>query len=247
MMNAMKFAFSILTTVPFGFSCKFDDKTWPNSVYFYPLCGYLLALLSAGSFFAFAKIIYIPDLIQAVGIATFLFLLTGGMHLDGLADTCDSLFCPASRDKRIEIMHDSRIGAFGTIGLFFILATKISALYILVGTHKYLEIFCAIVIARFMLVVLIKIGRYFPYEIGMGQEIIGKIPWLTLLVAFIYSAPCIFAGWNTAITTLILLGVVLFLNYRANAKLDGISGDILGTAVEICETFGFILLTLNFH
>jgi len=117
-MNAMKFALSILTTIPFGFNCKPDDRTWLNSVYYYPLCGYILASLSVGTFFSLAQLLLIPNLIQAIGIGVYLFLLTGGIHLDGLADSCDSLLCPAARDKRIEIMHDSRIGAFGTIGLF---------------------------------------------------------------------------------------------------------------------------------
>ncbi|MEI6054949.1 MAG: adenosylcobinamide-GDP ribazoletransferase [Lentisphaerota bacterium] len=244
-MKSFRFALSLLTTIPSGFKEIPDEKTWFRSVYFFPLCGYILAVFCVVPFYALSEIFYIHDIIEAIGIATFLFLLTGGLHLDGFADSCDALMCSTSPERRIEILHDSRLGAFATIGLILLLSAKISALFILVREKEYLGIFCMIVIARFIMIVLIKIGRFYKFDKGMGREIIGRISWLTLFIAFLYTAPCIFMSLKIAIITAILIVVVFYLNYRVKAKLGGISGDILGASLELSETLGLILLTIK--
>lgn len=246
-MKSLRFALSILTTIPSGFKDSPDKKTWLNSVFFFPLCGYILAVFCIVPFFALSEIFYIFDIIEAIGITTLLFLLTGGLHLDGFADSCDALLCSASPERRIEILHDSRLGAFATIGLILLICAKISAIFILIGKKEYLGIFCMIVIARFMMVVLIKIGRFYKFEKGMGREIIGRISWWTVIVTFLYSAPCIFMNLKIAIISAILLVAIFYLNYRVKAKLGGISGDILGASVEISETLGLVLLTISLN
>ena len=54
--------------------------------------------------------------------------LTGGLHLDGWADCCDALFVPASRERRLEILHDPRLGSFGGVGLILLLLVKVAAI-----------------------------------------------------------------------------------------------------------------------
>lgn len=60
--------------------------------------------------------------------------VTGGLHLDGVADCGDGLIVEATRERRLEIMKDSRLGTFGGTALFFVLAFKIGALAELAGT-----------------------------------------------------------------------------------------------------------------
>ena len=55
--------------------------------------------------------------------------LPGGLHLDGVADCGDGLFVSASAERRLEIMQDPRLGAFGALALFFALLLKAAALY----------------------------------------------------------------------------------------------------------------------
>ena len=244
-MKSLRFAFSLLTTIPSGYKELPNEKSFRLSVYFFPLCGYVLAIFTVLPFYYFSQLFYIHDLIEAIGMTALLFLLTGGLHLDGFADSCDALMCSASPERRIEILHDSRLGAFATIGLILLLSAKISALFVLIRANEYIGIFCMIVIARFMMVFLIKIGRFYPFERGMGKEIIGKIPWLTVFITLIYTAPCIFSSWNTFIITIILIPVVIYFNSRVKSKLGGISGDILGASVELTETIGLVLLTIK--
>jgi adenosylcobinamide-GDP ribazoletransferase len=196
---------------------------------------------------AATEIFYIPDIIQAILIVVLLFLITGGLHMDGLADVCDSFLCAAHRDRRVEIMRDSSIGAFGAIGLIFLVIAKITAVSILVSGKDYFAIFAVIVLARFLMVVLIKFGHYFPYDTGMGRDIIGKISYTTLTVTLIYTAPCFIFRKDIFITIMILLVMVLFLNKRSNDKIGGISGDVLGASCELSETLGFLLLTIKLY
>ena len=244
-MKNLRFAISILTTIPAGHIENIDNKTWLKSVYFFPLCGYLIATFSLLPLIAATKIFYIPDIIQAIVIVVSLFLFTGGLHLDGLADICDSFLCTTHADRRVEIMFDSRIGAFGTVGLIFLITAKIAAVFVLVSYKDFFAIFAVVVLARFLMIVLIKFGRYFPYDIGMGKDIIGKIPYTTLIVTLIYTAPCFIFRKDIFITAIILLSMVLFLNKRANDKVGGISGDVLGASCELSEALGFVLLTIK--
>jgi adenosylcobinamide-GDP ribazoletransferase len=244
-MKSLRFAISILTTIPVGHIENIDGKVWLKSVYFFPFCGYIIATLSLFPLIATAKIFYIPYIIQALIIVVSLFLFTGGLHLDGLADICDSFLCTTHRDRRVEIMRDSRIGAFGAIGLIFLITAKIAAVFILVSERDYFAVFAVIVLARFLMIVLIKFGRYFPYDTGMGQDIIGKISYTTLIITLIYTAPCFIFRKDIFITAIILLAMVLFLNKRSNDKVGGISGDVLGASCELSEVLGFMLLTVK--
>ena len=244
-MKSLRFAISILTTFPAGHIENIDSKVWLKSVYFFPFCGYLIAALSLFPLMAVTKILYIPDIIQALIIVVSLFLFTGGLHLDGLADICDSFLCAAHRDRRVEIMFDSRIGAFGAVGLIFLITTKIVAVFILVSEKDYYGVFAVVVLARFIMIILIKFGRHFPYDIGMGRDIIGKISYPTLIVALLYTAPCFIFRKDIFIAAIILIMMVLFLNKRSNDKVGGISGDVLGASCELSEALGFVLLTIK--
>ncbi len=245
-MKSLRFAISILTTIPVGHIENIDRKVWLKSVYFSPLCGYFIASLSVLPLIAVTKTFYIPDIIQAIIIVASLFLFTGGLHLDGLADACDSFLCTTHRDRRVEIMIDSRIGTFGAAGLVLLITAKIAAVFILVSVKNYFAIFAIIVLARFLMIVLIKFGHYFPYNVGgMGQDIIGKISYTTLTTTLIYTAPCFIFSRDIFITAIILLAMVLFLNKRSNDKIGGISGDVLGASCELSEALGFVLLTIK--
>lgn len=65
--------------------------------------------------------------VGAVAYVLALVLLTGGFHLDGLADTCDGIFSARSRERMLEIMKDSRLGTFGGLALVFSILIKVSA------------------------------------------------------------------------------------------------------------------------
>jgi len=243
-MKSFKTALSILTTIPTHLSSAPNENTLIKSVYFFPLCGYIIALCSVISIMLISQIFEIDIMIQAIAIVSLLFIFTGGIHLDGLADSCDAMFCQTDRDNRLRILHDSRLGSFGTIGLILILLGKTIAIYVLLKNNNYLLIASAVVMARVQVIFIIYYGKYFHCEKGMGREIIGKIPFLTVFITTLYTLPCFIFSIHALIVAVIIAFIVFFIYKRCCIKLGGISGDILGAVIELSETMALILLTI---
>jgi len=116
---------------------EFTDERYRKAMIFLPLVGLVIGavLVLIQMFLVFVETPQI--LIGAVLTCAYIFL-SGGLHFDGLADTCDGFFSGRSREQALEIMKDSRIGVFGTLGLFmagifyFALFTQVSVLGLLV-------------------------------------------------------------------------------------------------------------------
>ncbi len=125
-MKYLRLSFSLLTTLPVPAPATWNPGDSGRAAGWYPLVGLVVGLLTAGvhglSGLAF------PPL--ATGALTLLawVALTGGLHLDGLADCADGLLYPGAPEKRLEIMKDPRLGAFGGMGLGLALLLKFSAL-----------------------------------------------------------------------------------------------------------------------
>ena len=96
---------------------------------FYPAVGVLIGALLAGLALLLGRVevaaapLLIPALLTAAWVA-----FTGALHLDGWADCCDALFAPVTRERRLEILRDPRLGAFGGVGLILLLLLKVAAL-----------------------------------------------------------------------------------------------------------------------
>lgn len=103
-------------------------------------------------------------------------LLTGGFHLDGLADTCDGIFSARTRDRMLEIMRDSRLGTHGGLALIFVLVAKVLVVgeLLLRDIHPIAALAAACAVGRGMAVLLMYRHRY-AREKGLGNLFIGKI------------------------------------------------------------------------
>ncbi|TGC72190.1 adenosylcobinamide-GDP ribazoletransferase, partial [Salmonella enterica subsp. enterica serovar Wilhelmsburg] len=103
-------------------------------------------------------------------------LLTGGYHLDGLADTCDGIFSARRRERMLEIMRDSRLGTHGGLALIFVLLTKILVVSELAlrGTPMLAALAAACAAGRGSAVLLMYRHRYARAE-GLGNVCIGKV------------------------------------------------------------------------
>ncbi|MBS3921456.1 MAG: adenosylcobinamide-GDP ribazoletransferase, partial [Deltaproteobacteria bacterium] len=111
-------AISFLTILPVGKSLSFGEKELARSMAFFPLVGLVIGLLLALGYYLLSFLL--PKAIVLWLTIGFLVFLTRGLHLDGFADTIDGLASGGSREKILEVMRDSRIGAFGVIGLILL-------------------------------------------------------------------------------------------------------------------------------
>jgi adenosylcobinamide-GDP ribazoletransferase len=170
--------------------------------------------------------------------------ITGGMHVDGLADTCDGIFSSRTRDRMLEIMRDSRIGTIGTIAVIFDYMLKLSLLSMLSGKMLYVAVLLSPVAARTLMVILIKTSVYARSGPGMGGLYLEKQTLGATVFAAIFGLAIIlgFSGiWGIAAFGVCAVLVFLYRSF-IYSKLQGMTGDTLGAANEVIE-IAFILIT----
>ena len=168
-------------------------------------------------------------------------LLTGALHLDAVADTADA-FGAFTRERALEIMRDHTIGAYGAVALVFVIATKIAALAVLAGRNDALRYaVCAASAARVGPVLLSSVLPYARAEGGTGNALAASGRIRAALAVVVATAFCLFlAGWNGALVLAVVGGVVALCGFGAWRWLAGITGDILGAAVELAEVAALV-------
>ena len=169
--------------------------------------------------------------------------LTGGVHLDGLADCLDGLV-GRDAEHRLAIMRDSRIGAFGAVGLILFLMLEIVALAELVPPVRGSALFAAPVIARATPAVLAALFRPARAD-GQGAAFhAGVRPSAIAIGLAAAAAAASFALGGLGVATL-SVGLVAAVAVGAfvATRLGGVTGDVLGAAVEISEVA--VLLTVS--
>jgi adenosylcobinamide-GDP ribazoletransferase len=163
-------------------------------------------------------------------------VLTGALHLDGLADTMDGLMGGRDREQRLAIMDDPRNGAFGFSAIAAVLVLKWAALIPLEGDLRVGALLVAPVLARSAALVALQV---FPLAkpAGLGATARSGLntptSFLSLGLALLFAA---LVFWPTGLVLVLAAGVVVALvGGYALARIGGITGDVLGAVVEITE------------
>ncbi|MBI1962853.1 MAG: adenosylcobinamide-GDP ribazoletransferase [Candidatus Rokubacteria bacterium] len=188
-----------------------------------------------------------PGLLAALLTVTAWKLLTGGLHLDGLADCLDGL---VGRDPehRLAIMGDSRIGAFGAMGLILFLLLEIAAVAELAPGARWRALLAVPAVARATPALLARLfpparaaGHGAAFRAGVGA---GAAP-VALAVGLAAAATALGAlGLAVvAVATLAALALARFLT----ARLGGITGDVFGAAIETAELAGLLTVSAWTH
>ena len=124
---------SFFTRLPFGKHVEYTEKRYLEGLATFPLTGIVI-----GSFLTLPYLLVAGDeAITGLMVMIIYLFITGGIHLDGLADSCDGLFSNRPRERVLEIMKDSHIGTFGVIALilyflcFYLSVTRVDWLWLL--------------------------------------------------------------------------------------------------------------------
>lgn len=241
-MIAILCAFQFLTILPPIIRRSFTAQELGRSVAFYPLVGLTFGGVLYGVAVALDSVLS-PYLLAVILLSLWL-ILTRGLHFDGFLDACDGLFGAFAPEKRMEIMHDSRVGAFGVAGGILLLLAKFSALLSL--DHMLAALILSPVLGRLMMSVAIVL---YPYarDKGLGKDIKNNAGWVQLLTALLFSVVItwVTTGWVGLIVLLCIFVLgnlwILFVLKR----IPGLTGDIYGATCEICELLTLIIFTLN--
>lgn len=230
-MRSLRVAFGLLTILPIRPPEDWQPGDAGRAAVWFPLIGLLIGGLAWGSW-SLAVQLFAPPVGGILALAVWV-TLTGGLHLDGLADCCDGLLVVATPARRLEIMKDPRLGAFGVIGLALVLLLKGS---LLGGPSQSAApgLLLAASLARWC---ILPAGLLPPaHPGGMGADFAGGLQrrslWLAgllpLALAFILGA----RGLVATLAGLLVAAAVMAL---AKARIGGITGDVFGCIVELVE------------
>lgn len=241
-MREFLLAISFLTVIPAYGNRLADDKDMAGSLAYYPLVGFIIGALLA----ALANLCQLLSLGMSgtALVIVFWIILTGGLHLDGLIDSADGLFSGKDRERKLEIMRDSRIGAMGAIALAALLILKFSFL----SEITYPDLYLLIIAPAFGRAIMLLGIYFFPYARsgpGLGS-FADQANWIHILIAII----TLFLGTFLLAKSsgLIMLGLaavpIALVIIWAARQLGGLTGDSYGAICELSETMFLITAVL---
>ena len=219
------------------------EENFANSMAFFPLVGMLIGVLLV----ALRRIFYYFPVSPLIGDTLILIVwiwLSGGLHLDGFADSVDGFLGGHNKEEILKIMKDSSTGAKGVVALISLLLLKFVLLVEMPLLLKDAALFFAPTIGRWSMVVAAFLGKPARLKNSMGKLFMDYVGWRELIFASLTMAAIGILLFRLYFLPLVIIGigiVLLILKY-CQKKIGGISGDILGAINEIMEVF--ILLTV---
>lgn len=217
-----------------------------GAVRYFPVVGLIVGASGAATLWLAAHVLPAP--LPAILATIVTVLMTGAIHEDGLADTCDGLGGGATRERALEIMKDPRIGAFGAIALILMLLLKISALSVMPVWTAMAAIVAAHAFSRFCAVLISFAGRYVgSAERSRAAPVVQRVKIGDVLIAAVFGLPALVLCGREAIIAVVVALVLLGLLFRwCVRRIGGYTGDTLGAAQQVTET-GFYVALLAAH
>ncbi|MCJ7515926.1 MAG: adenosylcobinamide-GDP ribazoletransferase [Dehalococcoidia bacterium] len=234
-------ALQFLTIFPTPLRHEVPAGTSGQSLPYFPLVGLILGAILLGLHYGLSLIL--PSSVVTALLITALVILTGAHHLDGLIDTCDGVFAGKSKRERLAIMSDTRVGAFGIVGVVLLLLLKYVSLFSVSTILPALLLMPTL--SRWAMVSIIFV---FPYakSSGMGLPFKQGATWQRLTVATIIAlivAVAMLKWWGLALMAVLWLSAFGTASYF-RSRLGGLTGDNYGAINEISEVLVLLLIIL---
>ena len=241
-------AVQLLTSFPVSVGRNVGPDRLGRATTWFPVLGLLMGLVLSGLNWVLAWVLP-PLLINALLVAA-LVLMTGAMHLDGLADTFDGTAGYRDREERLRIMHDSRTGAFGVVAIVVVLLVKFAAIGAVPASRISAALILMPVLSRWAMVYAIFAFRYARPE-GMGaawKQATGFPQFLGATVVAVAVAAALIPALSLA-GFVALGGVWFFTTVMAlylRGKLGGLTGDTYGAINEVMEVVTMAVIAVIF-
>ena len=236
---------TFLTRIPTPEIAEMNEEEVATSLLYYPVVGFCIGvfLILIASLLTTSVGEEAYNVIAAI-IITLWVLMTGALHLDGLADTADGLVGgQGSVERTLEIMKDPVSGPIGIASIFLILLLKYSAVVaILHSEMSYWSLLLAPVVAR---AVAIGLLTYSPVAQQKGLAFELKKKEYPEIVALILVFIAVIVYFVTSLYVLIAISLLVFaIRQWAIVRLQGITGDILGLSIEATEALFLVMAVL---
>ncbi|MEW6486684.1 MAG: adenosylcobinamide-GDP ribazoletransferase [Thermodesulfobacteriota bacterium] len=238
-------AFQFLTAIPLFEAREFSPRELARAMGAFPLVG--LALGAGLVAFHWVLGHRLPGVLEGAVLVALLAWATGSFHLDGLADTADGLAGGWTRERALEIMKDSRVGAVGAAALVLAILTKALGLGLLPEGIRAWGLLLTPAVARGSVVWLAYGSIYARPRAGLGTPYTEHLDRGTLNLALLGSAlPCLLLGWRGLLAFGLTLLYTGWLKGFFHRRLGGVTGDTLGFAEETGEILFLLCLHLLF-
>ena len=238
---ALRAAVMFFTRLPVPSSAHYDSADLQRAAAWFPLVGWLVGAVAAGVWWAAAQV-WPPAIASGLSLAATL-LLTGAFHEDGFADVCDGFGGGYTKERVLEIMRDSRVGAFGAIGVVVMLGLKwqtVAALPLASYTGAAV-IFAGHTVSRAAAVSLMAVLPYVREEAGKAKPLATELSGGRLLVALGSGvAPLVLLPLSASWVLVGVLVVWLVLAAWFRRRLAGYTGDCLGAAQQVTEVVFYL-------
>jgi len=214
-----------------------------TSALFFPLIGVALGgvLVALDSVTAPLVPLGIRDVLLVGALA----VITGGLHLDGLADSADGLF-KSDRERALAIMRDGAIGAFGAAAVVLVVALKLRSLDALPPQTRTAALLYAPMLARWAMVVL-AFGSHAARPDGLGNAMVRSIKFREFGTATVVALWIVLAqaGARGLVAILVVAATTIGCRILVHARLGGVTGDVLGAIGEVVEALVLAVFTLG--
>ncbi|USA45004.1 adenosylcobinamide-GDP ribazoletransferase [Acinetobacter sp. C26M] len=227
-------ALQFLTVLPIELKTMPSAKQNGQAMLFYPLVGLLLGLILFTSAMLLAKL---PIILSSALILVLWIWLTGGLHLDGLADTADAWVGGFGDPERtLKIMKDPACGPIGVLSLVVVCLLKFVALYVLLEQQMAVFLIVLPMLGRSVPLFLFPTTPYVRAQ-GLGCSMTDFMPKKQFWTVFVITMAllCMFK-WLGLIALLVFLVMLFYLRSVFIKRIGGITGDTVGAAIELAET-----------
>lgn len=239
-------ALRFLTIIPVQWNAEYDGDNFKQSLTFFPVIGLLIG--GVGYLLTLFSLWIFPQPVVACVIVCYLAFISGCLHLDGLSDSGDGLLSSRPRDRSMEIMKDSRVGAMGVIVTVLVMLAKFSAL-MSINTHQLATaVFFMPFAGRVAILCTMAALPYARKEGGLGALFYSTsvkrlaVASLSLLIVLLI---LLVPGKLFSVAAFIMIVFYLF-NKSCKNKIGGATGDTIGANCELIEMAVAVAFSASF-
>lgn len=227
-------AFQFMTRIPIR-GLPHRPGALARAAKFFPIVGLVIGLIASGIYHFLMP--YVSRPISATVVLSYLVVITGALHEDGLADSADGFVGGWSKEQVLEIMHDSRIGTYGAIAIALSLLWRFVLITNVAPARLPATLIAASVLARWT---SLPLGFFLPYARsgdGLGGYIAGRLPLSSFLWGTVFALLSVGAVLRRASLWpwLITLAITATTAFYFRRRIQGVTGDCFGAVNQVTE------------
>jgi adenosylcobinamide-GDP ribazoletransferase len=239
-------ALQFLTSIPVPIKRELSPEQLGRATAYFPLVGLIIGLVLAALNWLLGHILP-AGVVNALLIAA-LVALGGALHLDGFADTCDGLAGHKPVEERWQVMHDSRTGAFGVVGIVLLLLVKYVSLNNVPPEFMYATLVFMPVVSRWAMVHAIFAFPYArPEGLGTAYKSATRWPQYTIATIIVFVVAAALFPFFSLMGFILVAGILLIttaFSFYLKYKFAGLTGDTYGAINEVAEVTALLLTVL---